>query len=228
MLNTAIEQFLRNKSILFISLELSAQVLGYRIASYLTGIDYSRILADAQPARRDSKIEPLTDEEKKQIDDALEDFFNREATFRIVTDPLSADELTTLINIEKAMNDIDVIYVDYLNLVYTSSGGENAWVGLSDLARKLHRMTMSLGVVIISAVQVNVEKKPKGSEFPEITTRGSKELINSSSLFLYLDHPDEQPDALVIYVLKNRIGKTTRILADKEFRCKKITPVMEI
>lgn len=227
MLNTAIEQFKKGKSILFISLELSAQVLGHRIASYLTGIDYSRILADAQPARKDSKIKLLTEEEKKQIDKALEDFFDREETFRVVTDPLSADELVTLINVEKAINDIDVIYVDYLNLVYTG-GGDKAWVGLTDLVRQLHRMSMSLGVVIISAVQVNIEKKPKGDEFPEITTRGSKELINSSSLFLYIDHPDEQPNTLIIYVLKNRIGKTTRILADKEFKYQKIIPVMEI
>lgn len=227
LLNTAIEQFLQGKNILFISLELSAQVVGDRIASYLTNIDYDRIIAHRQPNRANSRIEPLTDAEKKQIDKALDDFFNRDNTFRVVTDPLSSDELLTLINIEKAMNNVDIIYIDYLNLVYMGRT-ETAWASLTDLVRQLHRITMSLGVVIVTAVQVNVEKKPKGDEFPEITTRGSRELINSSSLFIYIDHPIEQPDALILYVMKNRIGKTTRILADKDFAHQKIVPVMEL
>ena len=216
LLNMAINQFLHGHNILFISLELSSQVIGQRLASYLTKIPYNRIVKNE-----------LSVQEKKAIKDALHDFFDRENHFRIVAEPIDSEELLALINVERALFNIDLVYLDYMNLVLMRNAS-NSWSGLVDLARELHRLSMRLGVVTVSAAQANLETKPKGDAYPSISTRGSRELEFSATLMCYLYSPEETPDAVIIYVLKNRNASRNRIIADKRFETMEISPVMAL
>ncbi len=216
LLNMAINQFLNGHNILFVSLELSAQVIGQRLASYLTKIPYGRIVKNE-----------LTKEEQKQVDDALTTFFDRENHFRVVAEPLDSDELLALINVEKALYDVDLVYIDYMNLVLMRNVS-SSWAGLVDLARELHRISMRLGVVTISAAQADLETKPKGDAYPTIRTRGSKELEFSATLMMYLYSPEEVPDSVICYVLKNRNGRRCRIIADRNFQTMELSPVMAL
>ncbi len=216
LLNMAIQQFLNGHNVLFISLELSAQVVGQRLISYITKIPYGRIVKNL-----------LTDTEKAQVDKSLKEFFGRDNHFRIVAEPLDSDELLALINVEKSLYDVDLVYLDYMNLVLMRSA-QSSWAGLVDLARELHRISMRLGVVTVSAAQADLETKPKGDAYPSIRTRGSKELEFSSTLMVYLYSPEESPESVIIYVLKNRNGRRCRIIADKDFETMTIAPIMAL
>lgn len=233
MMDVAINQYLKGHSVLFISLELSAKVFGMRLKSYLTGINFTNILQHGTIDRATGlpKV-TLTDDEIALIDKTMKEFFDRPNAFRIITEPLDTDELLALITVEKSLYDIDIVYVDYLNLVGSPRGSASeSWRNLSDTAKALHRLSMSHGIVTVSAAQVNVEKQPKGGQLPDVKTRGSAELIFSSSLFLYFHVPsgaEGDENSLVLYVLKNRIGPTGAHLMEKDFSKMRIDYVMSL
>jgi replicative DNA helicase len=220
LLEAAIGQHKQGLNVLFISLELSAQVLGQRLKSSLTGIPFSRIIAN-----------DLDEQERQQVEAATDDFFSTDKNFRVVTDMLDSDELLTLIRVEKAIHNIDVVYIDYLNLIGAPSGSESGWRNLSDTAKALHRLSMELGVVSVSASQVDLEKAPKGNSMPQIRTRGSAELLFSATLLIFLYKPEaveEDDDTVILYVMKNRNNKQTRLLMEADFSLMRYKFVMAL
>lgn len=219
LLQLAIEQYLQGLNVLFISLELSARVLGQRMKSYVSGVDFKKIVSDT-----------LTDAERKHIALSMKKFFNRENTFKVVTTPMDSLELKNLLATQKALFDTDAVYVDYLNLIDTTAGNQAAWLGLQTLARDLHKMTISKGITIISAVQVNIDKASKAGQPPVISTRGSSELFFSASLVIFLEAVEDgdTDDSIYLWILKNRLGPTTCILFQKQFTQMRLNYVMEM
>ena len=225
LLQMAIGQYLAGYNVLYVSLELSAQTLGNRLKSFITGIPFSRV-------NKDNGAQ-LTAEERQQIKDAMAKFKDRENKFRIVTDPLDTLELLNLMKVEKSLYDIDVTYLDYLNLVSAPKGIQSGWQNLADTAKALHRLSMQLGIITISASQVTLDKAPKAGRFPEVTTRGSKELEFSATLWIFIYSPEAddesgQSDAAVWYVLKNRNAQRCQLLFDKKFSEMKFEFCMEL
>jgi replicative DNA helicase len=221
LLQSAIGQYLAGMNVLFVSLELSPQVLGNRLKSFITGIPFKKI-----------NTNDLTDEERTQIAEAMKEFKNRENVFRIVSDPLDTNELLNLIKVEKALYDVDVVYLDYLNLVGTPRNVSSGWSNLAETAKELHRLSMSIGVVTVSASQINIEKAPKPGAFPVLSTRGSRELEFSATLWLFLYAPevddDSSADGLVVYVVKNRNNEQRKILFEKKFSVMRFDLIMEV
>jgi replicative DNA helicase len=225
LLQMAVGQFLAGYNILYVSLELSAQVLGNRLKSFITGIPFSKINKDNGAL--------LSDDERKQIKEAMDKFKDRENVFRIVTDPLDTNELLNLMKIEKDLYNIDVSYLDYLNLVSAPRGTQSGWQNLADTAKSLHRLSMQLGIITISASQVTLDKAPKSGKYPEVTTRGSKELEFSATLWIFIYSPEADEDggntdAAVWYVLKNRNAQRCQLLFEKRFSEMKFQFCMEI
>ena len=220
LLQLAIEQYMLGLNVMFISLELSAKVLGQRMQSYISGVEFSKIIKGH-----------TTKEEDKIIKEAMKNFFNRENTFKVVTTPMDSMELKNLIATQKALFNTDAIYIDYLNLIDTTIPGQSgAWLGLQTLARELHKMTVSKGITVVSAVQVNMEKASKRGVPPVISTRGSSELFFSASLVIFLESVEDgdTDDSVILWVLKNRLGPTMALLYQKEFQFMKLSYVMEV
>jgi replicative DNA helicase len=225
LLQMAVGQFLAGYNILYVSLELSAQVLGNRLKSFITGIPFSKINKDNGAL--------LSDDERKQIKEAMDKFKDRENVFRIVTDPLDTNELLNLMKIEKDLYNIDVSYLDYLNLVSAPRGVQSGWQNLADTAKSLHRLSMQLGIITISASQVTLDKAPKSGKYPEVTTRGSKELEFSATLWIFIYSPEADEDggntdAAVWYVLKNRNAQRCQLLFEKKFAIMQFEFCMEL
>lgn len=223
LLEAAIGQFQAGHSILFVSLELSAQVLGKRLKASLTGIPFGKIVAD-----------DLTQQERILIAKTMKEFFSDpDKHFRIVTTPLDSEELLNLMKVEKSLYDIDACYIDYLNLVGAPKGTESGWKNLANTAQSLHRLSMEIGVVSISASQVDLEKAPKGGAYPQIRTRGSAELLFSATLLIFLYKPDvgdseDGENSIVMYVMKNRNAAQCQLLMEADFRYMKYSYIMEL
>ena len=234
MLQSAVGQYLAGYNILFVSLELSAQVLGKRLKSFLTGIPFKKIISDGTHDSEGNVINTLSDEERELIRVTMEDFWNRPNSFRVVTNPLDTDELLNLINVEQSLNNLDIAYVDYLNLVDSPADSEGGWRNLAHTARQLHRLSMNIGVITVSAVQVDLEKVPKNGAFPQIRTRGSAELHNSSTVHLFIYRPVSAGEEVadensgVLYVMKNRNDAMKAIMMDITFSLMRFDIIMEM
>lgn len=206
MLQSAIQQYLSGINVLFISLELSAKVIGQRIAAHLTGISFGKIVKDT-----------ITAEERKTIAKAMKEFFAHDAEFKIYTNHLTGIELKNVIVAQRAIYGIDITYVDYLNLVDTTEQGQAAWLGLQNLARDLHRISMQHSMVIVSATQITVERGSKNGNPPTIVTRGSSELFFSATLVMFFEPIEGEDEGVYLWVLKNRNGATNCHLLAKDF-----------
>lgn len=211
LLQSAINNYRDGKNVMFITLELPRSVLYNRLISNISGVNFTTILRKS-----------YTPEEKKLMDDAHNEFFNPDNTnwFKIIDDSITDAELINLIAVQAQLNDLDVCILDYLQLVETGGYGEG-WESLSKMCKKLHKLTRSYDVCIITASQVNVDGKAKGSIMPNITSRGSKEIEFSASQFFHLDAPEE--GGLIMYTKKNRIAEPMHLVLNKEFANMKIT-----
>lgn len=223
LLQMAVGQYLKGYNILYVSLELTAQTLGNRMKSLVTGIPFAKI----------NKGDLSTDD-SNLIAERMAQFKAMENNFRIVTDPLDTEELLNTIKVEKSLYGIDAVYIDYLNLVMAPKSANSGWMALADTAKALHRLSHQLGVVTISASQVNVAKKPQGTKPPELETRGSRELEFSATLWMHLYSMEENAedgsatDAIVLYIMKNRNAQRTALMFEKKFSTMQIEFICEV
>lgn len=211
LLQTAINNYRAGKNVMFVSLELPRSVLYKRLLSNLTNIDFKVINAGL-----------LTDEEKQKCKDAHDEFFGKHNKnwFKIVDDSISDAELLNLIAVQSQLNDVEVVCIDYLQLVELDGFGDD-WRALSSLCKKLHRLTRKYNVCVVTAAQINTEGKEKGKLMPKITARGSKEIEFSATQFIHFD-VDPDMGALIMFQKKNRISQPKHMVLDSEFKYMKI------
>ena len=199
--STAVATYQSGQSVLFLSLELSGRVLGNRIKAQISGVDFGKINTGT-----------CTPDEQKLVQSEYDAVFKgNDQKFRVVTDALDTDDLINIINVEHQLHGTKVVVIDYINLVSPGKrdSGEG-WKVLSDPVKKLHKLTMKLGITIVSATQVNVAKKATESEPPDITTRGSQELLFSATQFFYLHQVESQEseeDIQIMFTMKNRLAQ---------------------
>jgi len=213
----AVESYKEGKNVLYLSLELSNKVLGNRTKSYTSGVNFGKI-----------NTNKTTEEEKQLIEDAMGDVFKETNTnvWRTTDNPIDVDELLNIIKVEHQLYNIDVVVIDYLALVSPakSDRGES-YTATMMLVRALHTMTKELGIVIVTASQVNEVSKAKDGMIPVIKTRGSQELEFSATQLLYIDRtesddPDTQP--LSVYMIKNRLAAPVHAVLEGDFRVMKM------
>lgn len=206
LLKAAINNYRDGKNVLLVTLELPKKVMYQRLISNISGVEFGRIIKGI-----------VTPEEQALMDKAHDEFFNPTNTnyFKIVDESISDAELLNLIAVESQLNGLDVAIIDYIQLVEIGGNGDE-WRGLSHLAKKLHKLTRTHDVAVITASQVNVEGKIKGTILPNITTRGSKELEFSSTQFIHLDLEPET-NGLVMFTKKNRLNECRHVVLEKDF-----------
>lgn len=206
LLQAAKNNYLEGKNVLFITLELPKSVLYKRLMSSVTEIEFNKVLKGN-----------LTPEEQKLLDEAHDEFFHKDNPnyFKIIDESIDDLQLMNIISVEAQLRDLDVVILDYFQLVEMNQAGDD-WRGLSHLAKKLHKLTRTYGITIITASQVNTDGKEKGSIMPKITTRGSKELEFSSSQFLHLEAEPES-GGLIMFTKKNRIAEPQHLILEKDF-----------
>ena len=203
LLASAIEAFKEGQTVLFVSLELSAKAIGYRLKSYITGIDFNKFIKD-----------DFTDDERKSIDKDMKEFWgDRQEEFKIVTEQLDDKELLAMVAVQAQTSDVKFVGIDYLGLVGSSSAGDS-WKSLSNLVKALHKMTISHGIVVVTAAQI-AEAKVENDNV-SLTSRGSAELVFSSSVVLFIKRMDDE-DAYVVYQAKNRYAKTVHAIMEGRF-----------
>jgi len=213
LLDSAIEAFKEGQAVMFVSLELSAKALGARLKAYVSEIDFSRIIKGT-----------TTPEEDALIAAKMKAFWgDRKDEFKIVTEQLDDKELLALVAVQAQTSKITAVYIDYLGLI-SSSTATDSWKTLSNLVKALHKMTITHGIVVVTAAQI-AEAKIEGNNLA-LTSRGSAELVFSSSVVLYLKKMDDEgeTDAFVVYQAKNRYAKLVHSIFEGQLQYMKFKP----
>jgi hypothetical protein len=211
LLQCAINNYMSGKNVMMVSLELGKKVVYNRALSNVAEVDFTKI-----------NNSTTDDEEKKKIKEAHDLLFAKDNknTFKIIDDTVDDSQLVNIIVTSHQVHKIDVFVIDYLQLVESSGYGDD-WKMLSKLCKKLHKLTKELPITIVAASQVNVEKKAKGAVMPEISSRGSKEVIFSSSQFLFFNR-DEETGGLIMFQIKNRLAQPQHLVLDPKFKYMKM------
>ncbi len=195
LLASCIEAFKEGQAVLFVSLELSAKALGARLKAYVCEIDFNLIIKDT-----------LTDKQRTLIVKTMKDFWGgRKDDFKIVTEQVDDKELLAMVAVQSQTSDVRGVYIDYLGLIGSSTAGDS-WKSLSNLVKALHKMTITHGIVVITAAQI-AEVKIENEQHVTLVSRGSAELVFSASVVLYTKKMDDEEEAYVVYAVKNRYAK---------------------
>jgi len=152
--------------------------------------------------------EILSNPNKKEIiDEWKSNYFNRDNKFYIKHRRYTTEELKQVIK-TLIKQGVKLFVIDYLNLVEFENSKEE-WKQLANLVKDLHELAVNNGVVIISPTQIELEESKNGRV--QAVTRGSRELLYSSSVFLLLYQDKEEAAENVSRVIVQKARNSTKI-----------------
>jgi len=192
-----------NKRISIFSLEMSDEQLVQRLLSAETGIDSQRL-----------RLGQIRDEEWPVFIQATS-LLADTSIFLDDTPAISAMELRTKSRRLEAEHGLDMIIVDYMQLMRGDRRSENRQQEISYISRSLKELARELNIPVIAlsqlsrAVESRHDKRPMLSDLRE---SGSIEQDADVVMFVYRDevyNPDtEFPNLAEIIVAKHRSGPT--------------------
>lgn len=201
-LNQAMHSYRQGHDILYLNLELGQNEQLARMISHGAKIPFAEIYRD------------LDDRELEFFRKKKDDVFNRDNKFKLINKALSAETILSTIRSE-AETGLDLVVLDYLQLTKNDTKGEK-WQFIENFVQELHRLSLELGVVILTPIQVNTTDINEKNGNISVTPRGSRELEFSSSLFFHIHQSQDE--------VKNNLA---RLFTIKARQSAKKTYIME-
>ena len=194
-------------SILFVSLEMSEEGLMKRVMSIISGVSHAKI-----------KNETLSDEEKEKISSACLQQMDRLTNIHVLRKPaLDVHELEGQIVRHKVEHGVEVVIVDYLQLLRYKGQMGFSYEVLSAISQYLYTIAQKHNVLIIGLVQLGRETERRGDKRPTIADlKGSGQFEQDADIIillyregLYKKNPTEEDlKKLEVIVAKNRHGRS--------------------
>ena len=193
----------QGQHVAFFSLEMSEEQLLIKMLSGATKIE-------AKTIRRKT----FSDEQQTRLFDAMG---------RLSTLPIYVDDTTgaTVQSISakchrlKMTTGLDLVVVDYLQLMETAKRHGNRNEEISDISRGLKLLANELNVPVIAAAQLSRAVEARSDKRPmlsDLRDSGAIEQDSAAVIFIYRDeyyNPDtERPNVAEFIVAKNRFGET--------------------
>lgn len=203
-MNMASNAMLRaDKGVLVFSLEMSSNELVNRLAASVGSIDMSAL---KQPRKH------LQDEDWPKITHAMQSLHGK-PMYIDDTGGLHINKLRSRARIATQKHDIQLIVVDYLNLVNAS--GNSRYESTTVATNQLKAMAKELNVPVIVLAQLNreVDKRPVPRPvMSDLRDSGAIEQDGDKIVFLYrpasYDGHEDEGDYAEIIIAKNRAGVT--------------------
>lgn len=204
----------QRKKVLFISLEMSAEAITYRLLGILSGINPKII-----------KRGSFSPEESKEIDFAYEVL---EKSLLHIVDDASLSDLENLKNfIDQCDLDYDLIIIDYIGLMKTNAKDRVSQV--TEVTRYLKLLAGKKKRPVIELAQVNRGgDKPGMPKLSDLRESGSIEQDSDIVIFIhspYLYDTNADPNLVEFGIAKNREGEggTIPFKKDSVWRLKEDT-----
>ena len=194
-LNIAYKAARRGERVLVFSLEMSREQIAQRLMAVHASIDLVRM----REGLRDPGAAAGLMELPIEIDD---------------TPGISVMELRTKARRRKAAAGLDLIIIDYLQLMRTAGGDDNRVQEIATITRNLKALGRELGVAVIALSQLSravEERETAEPRLSDLRESGSLEQDADEVLFLWKKAPgDENAQVLECHLAKNRNGPTQK------------------
>jgi replicative DNA helicase len=201
-LNIAYNVVSKGKNVLFFSLEMNEEQLFLRLCSMLAEINLNKIRSGLL---NDEEVEKIVNSYTKNAD-ILERM--------VLVD--NASYSSDIMRIAYSMDNIDLIIVDYLQLVKTRNKYQMRYQELADIVNSLKFLSKDLNVSIIALAQVNREVEKKANKRPTLADlRESGDIEATADVVMFIHREDyyksvnNTDDSVAeIIIAKNRNGES--------------------
>ena len=199
----AMKQAKSGKRVGFFSLEMSAPQLINRILSSETGIEFEKI-----------KTKNLSKHEKQVVDAHVKEIEN--CTLLIDDSaPLNINEIRSTAKLWKAKFDVEIIYIDYLQLINSVEKSGNREQEVSKISRSLKLLAKELNIPVICLAQLSRTVESRSDKHPvlsDLRESGAIEMDSDVVIFLYRQEyyqqvEDSEKGKLEICTAKFRDGE---------------------
>jgi replicative DNA helicase len=159
-----------------------------------------------------------------------------DASCRIVTSSIKIfDKIFTLRGIKeeckrlKLQGGLDVVFIDYLQLISSEERSENRTQDISKISRSLKLMAKELDITVVSLSQLSRAPEARADHRPmlsDLRESGAIEQDADIVMFLYRDeyyNPDsDRPDTIECIVAKNRNGEVGTVRFKWSGECQRV------
>ena len=206
MLNMIIRQIKNGEKVMIFSLEMSKKSLIERMISMISGVNLQKI-------RRGN----ITENELENIIkafDFLDDF--KENIVIIDKSNMTINE----IKLEIRKHKVDVVYIDYLQLINSSSEYNNRNVEVGEVSRVAKVMARELDIAVVMLAQLSREVERRTNKKPVLSDlRDSGEIEQNADIVLFLYRSDYyseigqeiETEETELIIAKHRNGPTGSI-----------------
>ena len=206
----------KGKSVLVFNLEMSHRQFGLRALSSQGSIDLKELMNPANISSQDTWT---------RMCEALEAMAGK-SLFIDDTPSITPGQMLAKARRHKRKHGLDLVVVDYLQLMLSDSEGRGRTEAVSDISRALKLMAKALGCPVLAlsqlsrAVEQRADKRPLMSDLRE---SGSIEQDADVIMFLYRDdyyHPSSKFENVAEAIIaKQRMGPTGRmgLLFEKKY-----------
>lgn len=170
------------KRVLVVSREMQQEQYGIRVASRLSGIN-----------GRDLKTAELADQQWPMVGDAFSEFSQMGINF--LFDVRNVEELASIAQEMYDNGGLDLIVVDYLQLMGTAAKSQQRYQEVGAVSRGLKELAMTLKVPLIALAQVKRAQEGRVALCPQLTDlRESGDIEQDADIVILLHHPESASD----------------------------------
>ena len=199
-ISLAINAAAKKKTVAVFQLEMTKEQVVSRLLSSEAFVDNLKL-----------RTGNLTDEDWTRITEAG----SRIAECDIYIDETSNITVTSMKAKLRKLKKLDLVIIDYLQLITTSKGNGNRVQEVSDISRNLKIMAKELGVPVVTCAQLSraPEKDKRTPVLSDLRESGSIEQDADVVMFLHRDDNDDldKPNRMEIIFAKNRHGSTGKV-----------------
>ena len=198
---------LKGKTAVFFSLEMSKEEIAERLLAMDSGIENGKFRSG-----------DLSKDEWKALGESI----GRYSMINLYVDDTSDLTVPSLKSRVRRIPGVDIIFIDYLGLLTSSTRKENRVQDISSITRELKIMAKDLGIPVVVCAQLNrgsAEGRARKPVLTDLRESGSIEQDADVVLFLHRDYyytepgsePSEEaqdidPTAAELIIAKNRHG----------------------
>lgn len=199
MLDMALSALAKGKRVAFFSLEMSRKLIEHRRIANVSGVPLFRITRNA-----------INSNDANRIAISHEHFpFDSWHVFDTVH---TLEDIQSEIMRLKSTSGIDIVYVDYLQIIDSEQKSENRTVEVGKISKSLKRLAMKADIPVVTASQIKRLSPGERDRMPilsDLRESGSIEQDSDVVLFLHAESGDSfQPSPnRDLFVAKQRQGE---------------------
>lgn len=186
----------KGKNVCYVSLEMSEIQMIQKLLSLRTGVNSRKI-----------RNGDMTEDEKMLV--GTECMQLGELNFKLITKASTIQQIEISARRLKNQNKIDLLIIDYLQLLRNNGKFNSREQEVADISRTLKLLSLELDIPIIALCQLNRNASKQAPTLADIRESGSIEQDADNVIFLYQEN--QENDIVTVDLQKQRAGNIGKI-----------------